>query len=664
MTGSPLSHLAITASVDVGGTFTDVLVQRGRQIVSSFKVLTTARNPEVGVLSGLHQWSEGGIGELVHATTLGSNALLNPRGAEHGGVGLVTTRGFRDVLEIGRQNRRELYNLEFTRPEPLVDSNRRYELEERFLEGGRTSARVRAQELEALVARMKREGVRSVAITFLHSYADARNERRVARLFRTEFPYVSVSSEIAPEPREYERTSTTVVNAILMPVVSEYIGRLHRGFRDSPRPTLSIMASSGGLISAEEVRRKPVQIIESGPAAGVIAAAGLARLLGIRNAISFDMGGTTAKAGTVTEGRAEITTELEVGGTSHHGRKTKGSGYPVRFPFVDLVEVSAGGGTIISMDADHTMAVGPASAGSEPGPACYGRGGLDPTLTDANLVAGILGDQMLGGQLKLDARAARRALQRLGDPLEVALGALRLADLEMSRAIRLVTVEKGLDPGRFVLIAFGGAGPQHAANLARELGIRTIVVPPQPGLFSALGLLHSDWKFERRSAFPRDPTKGFARLETAMRKEYPRSTFLRSADCRYAGQGSELTVRVTSTRRESIVREFERTHFATFGFRLDREIEIVMIRVFAVIRRVKPSMSGFARSPLRTGSRLALIDGERSRIRTFNRAGLAAGTTIRGPACVEEYDSTIFLPKGWRGRVGHWGEFRLTEDRR
>jgi N-methylhydantoinase A len=660
MTGSPLSRRTVTASVDVGGTFTDVLIQQGSRIVSSFKVLTTARNPEVGVLSALQRWSQGRIGELVHATTLGSNALLDPRGAQVGAVGLVTTRGFRDVLVIGRQNRSELYNLDFTRPAPLVAPSRRYELEERSFEGGRTFARVPEQELNSLSARMKRDGVRSVAITFLHSYADAKNERRVAALFRRDFPYVSVSSEIAPEPREYERTSTTVVNAVLMPVVSDYIEKLDQGLEDRPRPKVSVMASSGGLISVEEVRRKPVQIIESGPAAGVIAAAGLARLLGLPNAISFDMGGTTAKAGTITEGRVGTTSEFEVGGTSHHGRKTKGSGYPVRFPFVDLVEVSAGGGTIISMDPDHTMSVGPASAGSEPGPACYGRGGSDPTLTDANLVAGILGEQMLGGELQLDALAARRALQRLGDPMQMAEGALRLADLEMSRAIRMVTVERGLDPSRFVLIAFGGAGPQHAANLARELGIRSVVVPPRPGLFSALGLLHSDWRFEERSAFPRSPSDGFARLEAGMRKKYPRSTFLRSADCRYVGQGSELTVRVKSARREAIVREFERAHFATFGFRLDRDVEIVVIRVFAVVHRAKPSMSRPTGSPLLRASRLALIDGEVTRIRTFNRTGLAVGTTIPGPSCVEDYDSTIFLPKGWRGRVGRWGEFRLT----
>jgi N-methylhydantoinase A len=657
--GSPRGLIPVTASVDVGGTFTDVIIQRGEHIVSSFKVLTTPQSPEIAVLESLQRWSGGRIGELVHATTLGSNALLSRRGSRATDTGLVTTRGFADVIEIGRQNRSELYNLEFERPEPLVSRRHRYELEERVLEAGVPVPRLREQALVRASKQMKRDGVRSVAISFLHSFARPVNERRAAKFLRRSFPYVSVSSEIAPEPREYERTSTAVVNATLLPVVSDYMGRLEGGLAGRSRANVSVMASSGGLISMQEVRRKPVQIIESGPAAGVIAASELARLIGIRDAISFDMGGTTAKAGTITEGMVETTSELEVGGTSHHGRKTKGSGYPVRFPFVDLVEVSAGGGTIISKDSDEALAVGPESAGAEPGPACYGRGGTEPTLTDANLVAGILGGQMLGGALRLDADAARRSLQRLGEPMRTAEAALRLADLEMSRAIRMVTVERGLDPTKFVLIAFGGAGPQHAANLARELGIRKVVVPPRPGLFSALGLLHSDWRFEERMAFPTDPAKGYARLESRLRAKHPGSTFLRSADCRYAGQGSELTIKVDNPSRQAIVGEFERVHQATFGFQLDRSVEIVVLRVFAVLRRSKPTMSGGADAPLATGSRPARVEGRTQRIRTYNRAGLASGKTVRGPSCIEDYDSTIFLPPGWKGNVGKFGQFSM-----
>jgi N-methylhydantoinase A len=659
MTRSVRPRLAVTASVDVGGTFTDVMIQRGRRIVSSFKVLTVPRAPEVGVLSALKGGSETDIDELVHATTLGSNTLLSRRDGRGDGIGLVTTRGFRDVVEIGRQNRSELYNLNFERPPPLVGPRHRYELEERSLEAGVAVSHFRERDLAAVTARMQRDKVRSVAISFLHSYSNSGNERRAARFLRTKFPYVSVSSEIASEPREYERTSTTLVNAILMPVVSDYIGKLARGFVSRPRPNLSIMASSGGLISVQEARRRPVQLIESGPAAGVIASAELAHLLDVRQAISFDMGGTTAKAGTITDGMVETTSELEVGGTSLHGRKTKGSGYPVRFPFVDLVEVSAGGGTIISMDADHALAVGPRSAGSDPGPVCYGRGGTEPTLTDANLVTGILGEQLLGGELTLDKEAASRSLQKLGDTMKVAEGALRLADLEMSRAIRMVTIERGLDPAEFVLVAFGGAGPQHAANVARELGIRRIIVPPSPGLFSALGLLQSDWRFEARMAFPTDPSNGYASLEKKLKKAHPHSRLVRTADCRYSGQGSELTVRVGSTRRQAIAQEFERAHHSTFGFRLERKVEIVVIRVFAIIRRSKPSMNRSAKVPLVQQSRPALIEGRMSRVETYNRDGLAPGATVEGPACVESYDSTVFLPPGWRGTAGRFGEFSL-----
>ena len=659
MTGPAADRNVVTASVDIGGTFTDVVIQRGRRVVSAFKVPTTSTRPEVGVLAALRGWSGEPVDELVHATTLATNTLLSRQVPRWGRAGLVTTRGFGDVIEIGRQNRSELYNLQFERPPPLVPAARRYELEDRVLSDGVPTARVRTRDLQRLGARLQRDRVRSVAISFLHSYRHPENERRVARFLRQRFEYVSVSSEIAPEPREYERTSTTVLNAVLMPVVSEYIGRLARGLGGPPRPRVSVMSSSGGLISVDEVYRRPVQTIESGPAAGVIASAALARAIGIARAISFDMGGTTAKAGTITDGLVETTSELEVGGTAHHGRKTKGSGYPVRFPFVDLVEVSAGGGTILSTDAGGGLTVGPGSAGSDPGPACYGLGGTRPTLTDANLVAGVLGGQMLGGRLTLDPVAARRSFRGLGDPPEVAEAALRLADLEMSRAIRMVTVERGLDPSGFTLIAFGGAGPQHAANVARELGVRRVVVPPRPGLFSALGLLHSDGRFEERASFPEDPVREFRRLERKLSTRLRPTAFLRTADCRYSGQGSELTVRVRDAHRSAITEEFERVHRAAFGFRLRRDVEIVTLRAFAIHHRAKPSMRPAPRGRLVVGRRPARIEGRTEPIRTFNRDGLALGVTVVGPACVEDYDSTIFLPPGWRGAPGRFGEFRM-----
>jgi N-methylhydantoinase A len=652
----------VTASVDVGGTFTDVLVQRGRHIVFALKIPTTTRNPAAGVLSALNECHEGRIGEVVHATTLPSNALLSGRVEPSGRTALVTTRGFADVLEIGRQNRSELYNLLFQRPAPLVSSDLRYELETRSLVAGRVVARVRRADLRKLTARMKRHRIRSAAISFLNAYSDPGNERRVAEFLRKHLDYVSVSSEIAPEPREYERTSTTVVNAILMPVVSDYLQRLEAGLRRPRRTRVSVMSSAGGLVSVAEAHRKPVQTLESGPAAGVIAAAALARLLRLPNVISFDMGGTTAKAGTVSGGVVETTSELEVGGTSHHGRKTKGSGYPVRFPFVDLVEVSAGGGTVISMDPDGALAIGPGSAGSEPGPACYGRGGTEPTLTDANLVTGILGNRMLGGEMRLDPAAAQRSLRTLGDPERVAAGALRLADLEMSRAIRLVTVERGLDPTDFTLVAFGGAGPQHAAHVAQELGIPRVVVPPRPGLFSAWGLLCSDWKFETGKAFPTHPSEEFALLQAELRRRHGRSRFLRTADCRYVGQGSELTIAVPHPDRAAIEQEFERVHQATFGFRLEREVEIVMIRVFAISGRSKPAMAGTLRVLSAVGRRDAWIDGRRTSLRTLRRDGLSVGASVRGPACVESYDSTIFVPPGWHGSAGGYGEFQLRRE--
>jgi len=653
----------VTASVDVGGTFTDVVIQRDNKIVSIFKTRTTTQNPEEGVLSALRQATRLEINEIVHATTLATNALLTGQVSDSFRTGLVTTEGFRDVIEIGRQNRSELYNLGFDRRRPLVPAEYRHEVERRVYRGGKIESQLRRRELARAGSEMKRAGVVSVAISFLHSYSDPKNEKTAARLLRRRFRFVSVSSEIAPEPREYERTSSTVVNAVLMPVVSDYIRKLRRGFRHLRSSNLTMMSSAGGLIPLDEVYRRPVQVIESGPAAGVVATSELAKALGIRNAISFDMGGTTAKAGTIRDGSVGITSEFEVGGTSHHGRMTKGSGYPVRFPFVDLVEVSAGGGSIIAMDREGMLSVGPESAGAHPGPACYGLGGLEPTLTDANLVLGILGDSMLGGELKLDSISARRSLQKLGNPLEVAEDALRLADLEMARAIRLVTVERGLDPSTFSLIAFGGAGPQHAVRIAKELGIRRVVVPPRPGLFSAMGLLFSDWKFEARMAFPVDPRRSFAKLETDLTRVHQSVTFQRFADCRYSRQGSELTVKVTTPSLPAIISEFERSHEAAFGFRLKRSVEIVSIRVFALATRSKPRMRAGSTTKFTVGTRQAVIDGRSVSIKTYDRVSLKPGARVGGPCSVDDYGSSIFIPPDWRGVVGNAGEVAIEETR-
>ncbi len=380
----------------------------------------------------------------------------------------------------------------------------------------------------------KKLGATSLAISFLHSYLNPAHERRAKEIVKEHFKYVSVSHEVSPTPREYERTSTTVINSMLMPVVTNYLSTLREKINERGNPSLLVMSSSGGLVDVREASERPVQVIESGPAAGAVGASLFSRTLKT-NVIAFDMGGTTAKASSIVNGEVSITLEYEVGGRTHYGRLVKGTGYPIRFPFLDLVEVSAGGGSIIWEDQGGALRVGPLSAGADPGPMCYGKGGSSPTLTDASLVLGWINDVLAGG-LKLRKDLAEMGLSSLGNKHEVALKATSLATLEMARAIRLVTVERGLDPSEFALFSFGGAGPQYAFKLAEEIGISRVVVPPHPGLFSALGMMLADIKVEESMSYPRDLDQAFLELEDRVRRRLPGASFVRQADVRYEGQ--------------------------------------------------------------------------------------------------------------------------------
>jgi N-methylhydantoinase A len=643
-------------AVDVGGTFTDfVAVDRDGNLLT-FKLLTTPKRPEETVIKGLAKLSP--IEEVLHASTIGTNALLGQMGLELPRVALFTTKGFRDVIEIGRQNRPRLYDLFFEKPRPLVPRHLRFEVDERVLPDGTVLKPVDAAEVESYAKKALGDGVVSVAVAFLHSYLNPANEETAAAVLKRYFRYVTLSSEVSPEPREYERTSTAVVNAALMPLVGRYLEELGR-YVSSRGGRLYVMASSGGLVTVEEASRRPVQLIESGPAGGVVAAAEFAKALDIKRVISFDMGGTTAKAGTVVDFEPEITTEYEVGGESHHGRVVKGSGYPVRFPFIDLAEVSAGGGTIVWRDEAGALRVGPMSAGADPGPVCYGLGGTEPTVTDANVVLGRVAS-LLGGEMRLDAEAAFKAFKKLGDPVETAWQAVQLANMEMARAVRLVTVERGLDPSEFVLFAFGGAGPQHAAELAEELGISTVVIPPEPGVFTALGMLFADSKFEARASYPRDLEEGFRRLEEKLSVHNP-TYYVRLADVRYVGQGWELVVPVGRPADEEQIRKtFEERHMAMYGFKLDRPIEVVTIRVFAVVTRRKPKL----REPPAEGepkpvSYRKVYFGEWVETPVYRRENLPRGFKADGPVVIEERHSVTVVPPKWRVEVGKMGVLEL-----
>ncbi|SJK84555.1 N-methylhydantoinase A [Cuniculiplasma divulgatum] len=648
-----------TVSVDIGGTFTDIVILQNNKIIKKLKVPTTPRNPEIGVVNGINDSGVNFIVDFVHATTIATNTLLGQFGMKLPRVALITTKGFRDVIEIGRQNRPSLYDLEFTRPRTIVPRQLRFELDERTDFTGKILKSVEKNDVSRLIEKIRKFKPESVAISFLHSYLNDQNEEVVRNELFREFRYVSVSSSVAPEPREYERTSTTVINGALMPVISEYLSKLRDNLTSFGSPPISVMSNSGGLIDEEEAGINPVAVIESGPAAGVVAASIVAAKLGISRIISFDMGGTTAKAGTVTDGRIEITSEYEVGGKSHYGRMIKGSGYPVRYPFVDLAEVSAGGGTVIWLDSAGGMNIGPMSAGSDPGPVAYNRGGKLPTITDANLVLGILNEKMSGSNFSLRKDLAMKALGKLGDPVDVALKALNLVDLEMSRAIRMVTVERGIDPSEHTLFAFGGAGPQHAARIAQEMGLRNAVIPPDPGVFSALGLLNSDWKYEMRKSFPEDVQKDFRELEEALESRFRTKEFDLYADCRYAGQGSEITVKVSLPDRKKIVEEFIKLHREAYGFTLEREVEIFTIRAFGIERREKPAVEVVPKGIISTGYRNVYSKKGFVDVPVYQRSQLPPGTIIEGLALVDEPGSTTYIPENWTAEVGKIGELNL-----
>ncbi|ARM76699.1 hydantoinase/oxoprolinase family protein [Acidianus manzaensis] len=642
-------------AVDVGGTFTDFIGIDSSGNISVYKDLTTPKSPEIGVKKGLEKFTQ--IQEIIHATTIATNSLLGQMNLELPKVALLTTKGFKDIIEIGRQNRPELYNPFFKKPNPLVPRDLRIEISERTDKDGNIVVKVDEKEVEE---KIKGLDIDSLAISFLHSYLNPYNEKIAGNIAKKYFKYVSISSEIAPEPREYERTSTTVINALLMPIVSKYLESLSSSLSSIGNPPLFIMASSGGLISSEEAMKRPVQIIESGPAAGVVGVASFAKELGIKNAISFDMGGTTAKAGTVVDYEIEITTEYEVGGRTHYGRVVKGSGYPVRFPFVDLAEVSAGGGTIIWRDEAKALRVGPISAGADPGPICYGKGGKDPTLTDANLALGRIGEKLLSGDLPLDKNSALKGLEKLGDVIEISDQAIKLANLEMSRAIRLVTVERGYDPSNFSLFAYGGAGPQYALDLADELNITQVIIPPYPGLFSALGMLYADKKYEARKSYPKDLEKDFEELEKSLSKREEGTFFLRYADVRYNGQGWELTIPVKDIK--TIKEDFESTHKSIYGFTLDRDIEIVTIRVFKVTPSIRPKIP----CPKESGNpkvsyRKVFFDGEWIDTPVYRREDLPLGYEVEGPAIIEEYSSTIVIKPNWKGIVEKMGFLKVSK---
>ena len=653
--------------VDVGGTFTDVILQTADGGVRIRKVLSTPPSYDRAVVEAVAGLTgDEGVAGVVHGTTVATNAVLERRGAL---TALVTTAGFRDVLELRRLRIPHMYDPFWRKPDPLVPRRLRLELNERMTADGTELKPVDETDARAVAAQLRAAGVESVAVCLLHSYRFPEHEQLVGRVLREELPGVtlSLSSEILREQREYERSATTVVNAYVRPLMGRYVADIRRGLDaaevDAP---LTIMQSSGGVMTSGDATRRPVLALESGPAAGVVAALWMATRLGFENAIAFDMGGTTAKASLIEAGAVSRSREYEVGGSLSSGsRLMRGSGELLRIPTIDIAEVGAGGGSIAWLDPAGGLQVGPRSAGAEPGPACYGRGGEEPTVTDANVHLGYIPTGALAsGDLSVSVELAERSLESIAGPLmlsltDTAAGVHAIANARMTRALRSVSSEKGRDPRDFVLIAYGGSGPVHALGLASDLGCRTVLVPALAGLFSSLGLLFARPEFhdvhschlDARTVDPAELSRIYEELEARVATPVERPERIRSADLRYGGQSWEVEVEFTGSLADVLDR-FEDAHERLYGVRGEpgSPIEIRALRV-AVLGPAAASSNLLLADDVRQGggARAATFDGETFDVPVRTRASIAEAPEP-GPLLVDEYDTTVVVRPGWTVR--------------
>lgn len=682
----------VRIAADIGGTFTDIalLAEDGR--LATRKVPSTPEDLAEGVVTGLLELLEvehlrpEDIGEVLHACTVATNAILEGRGAP---TALITTEGFRDILEMRRIRVPRLYEPLYVKPPVLVPRRRRLEVRERIAADGLVLVPLDEASLERVIAQLRADPVEAIAVCFLHSYANPDHERRVGARLAEAFPdlFVSLSVDVLPEIREYERTSTTVINSLVGPPVRAYLGSLVARLAARGLPgRVRMMQSAGGIVDVRTAMRKPAQIVECGPAAGVIGARHVGGLAGFPDVISFDMGGTTAKASLIEAGKLVRTDEYEVGGgISLSSRLVKGGGYALKLPVIDISEVGAGGGSIVWLDKAGSLKVGPHSAGAVPGPACYGRGGKAPTVTDANVVLGYLNPAALaGGTVPIDAELSRRVTAEgvagpLGlDLLAAAHGIHEVVTTVMMRAVKTVTTYRGRDPRDFSIFAFGGNGGIHAAALARGLGIARVILPPGAGVFSALGLLFADIETNLSAAFlkrlgeaePAALTAVFERLAAEVAEELggPEGAvrISRLADLRYAGQAFELTVPLDPADPAAAAELFEAEHARTYGYRLPgKAIEVVTLRVTGSVdpggpKRLAP-LAPAAAAPM--PDRLAYFGARLGQVLTPVIARAALDTTPRrGPFIVEEYEGTTVVPPDAAARLDPDGNIVIELD--
>ena len=670
----------IRVGADIGGTFTDLVMLRSDGNYSVQKVPSTVEDFSRGIVEGLDAFLSDNklnsdlISEIIHGTTVATNAILENQGAR---TALVTTRGFRDVLEFRRLRFPDLFSLDYTPPKPLVQRRHRFEVIERIMPDGSVRQPLDDVSVESVLDKLEQLQPEAIAICLLHSYANPIHERKVVEAVKNRFPnlYVSGSIDVLPEIREYERTSTTVINSYIGPIVDSYLESMQKRLDHANMAVpISIMQSNGGVMSYAAARRSPARIIESGPAAGVVEAIRLADRIGLKDVITFDMGGTTAKASLIEQGKPSLTTEYEVGaGIQLSNRLVKGRGHALKLPVIDIAEVGAGGGSIVRVDPGGSLRVGPQSAGAKPGPACYSQGGTEATVTDANVVLGYINPTSIaGGTVSVNSEAAKVALNRSAaehlklETNDAAYGVYAVANTTMIRAIKSVTTYRGRDPREFTLMAFGGSGPLHAAEMARSLGIRQIIVPASPGVFSALGLLEAlpEYGFSRTmitdpiseggdkiiNAFNELESSSIQRLRTEDLGQDVIGSWSRTADLRYRGQAYELTVNANARPDDDlanfIVERFHIEHERTYGRRAsDEPVDLVTIRSTYRIDSDRIVPKSVNEIEDKKPPRNAYFGKQNGWMLTpvIDRGGLTNSIT-HGPLIIEEYDSTTLVP--------------------
>ncbi|MCE4613785.1 MAG: hydantoinase/oxoprolinase family protein [Desulfurococcales archaeon] len=665
--------------IDIGGSFTDLIAYNtATGETRQSKVLTTYPDIGEGVVKA---FKEAGIGledvqAVIHGTTIVINTIVERKGAK---TALLTTRGFRDVVEIARTNRPDMYNLHYKKPDPVVPRKLRFEVTERVRSDGSVVKPINIDEVRKIASILKEENIEAVAVTYIHSYANPSHEEATAKILREVLPqaYISVSNRITREYREYERSITTVLNAYVAPRTVSYIDRLQEFFREK----LLLLQSASGIISADDAREAPIKLIESGPVAGVLGSMALAKELGISNIATIDGGSTTTKSSLVHEGLPSFKAIYHVGGYVR--------GWPILVPSLDISEVGVAGNSIIWIDEMGRIRVGPRSAGSMPGPACYGLGGEEPTVTDALLLMGRLNpDYFLGGKMKLRPDLAERALRRVMDRLGMDMddGLEKLSELtavSMAASIRSVSIERGYDPRDFTMIAYGGSGPLFASMIARELKINKIIIPVYPAYFSAWGMLTADIRYdyvqtkvtplsrltveEAESVYAKMASEGVSRLEKIGIKEY---ALVRYMDLRYQGQEHTITILVPSSYDvDTIRRIFHEQHEKTYGYKLpEYEIELVNYRLAVIGRTRKPPLprikEGAEEPPVEAlkGRREALYEGKgRIEVPVYEREKLLAGNRISGPAIIEEATSTTILYEEDVAKIDKYGNIVIEK---